>query len=289
MKKLLILLLGVLAVFGLASCSNSNSSETQSDSTTTASSSARGTLVVGMECTYQPFNWTETVATDTNVPISNLSGSYAEGYDVQIARRIATALDMNLEVKQLVWDALIPSLENNQIDMIIAGMSVTAARLEKIDFTDGYYKSAEVMVVSKDSQYANATSLADFSGATVAAQTGTVFADLVSQVVAVGATQGNNESNVSGIIRDIHAGVTDATILEEPAALGVIAGDPSLAMVTFADGQGFNVSEADITVNVGVKKGYDLTAQINTVLAGISSADRLALMTNAVKMYAAQN
>ena len=45
-----------------------------------------GQLRVGMECAYAPNNWQEAEASDTNVPIENVPGSFAEGYDVQWAR-----------------------------------------------------------------------------------------------------------------------------------------------------------------------------------------------------------
>ena len=57
-----------------------------------------GQLRVGMECAYAPNNWQESEASDTNVPIENVPGAYAEGYDVQWARIIADYLGLELEV-----------------------------------------------------------------------------------------------------------------------------------------------------------------------------------------------
>ena len=53
---------------------------------------SRGTLRISMECAYAPFNWTQTTATNGAVPLGN--GTYANGYDVQIAKYIAAELGM---------------------------------------------------------------------------------------------------------------------------------------------------------------------------------------------------
>ena len=113
-----------------------------------------GTLKVAMECAYEPYNWTETssdAATLGAVPISGegKEGQYANGYDVQIAQYVANKLGMNLEVYSYEWDSLIPALNSGAVDAIVAGMSPTAERREKIDFTDAYYESNLVVIYKK--------------------------------------------------------------------------------------------------------------------------------------------
>ena len=113
-----------------------------------------GTLKVAMECAYEPYNWTETssdAATLGAVPISGegKEGQYANGYDVQIAQYVANKLGMKLEVYSYEWDSLIPALNSGTVDAIVAGMSPTAERREKIDFTDAYYESNLVVIYKK--------------------------------------------------------------------------------------------------------------------------------------------
>ena len=116
---------------------------------------AEGQFRVGMECDYPPFNWTQVEADENSVPIDGGMG-YAGGYDVEIAKRIAEALDKELVVVKIEWDGLIPALNSGMIDAVIAGMSPTAERKITVDFTDAYYNSDLVIVVRKDSEYANA-------------------------------------------------------------------------------------------------------------------------------------
>ena len=103
-----------------------------------------------MECGYDPFNWTQLDDTNGAVPIKNGSvGTYANGYDVQIAKYIAAELGMKLEIYQYAWEGLIAAVQSSAIDGIIAGMSPTAEREEEVDFTDCYYVSNLVIIYKK--------------------------------------------------------------------------------------------------------------------------------------------
>ena len=130
-------------------------------------------LKVGMECGYQPYNWTQLTDEDGAVPIQGRKGQYANGYDVKIAKRIAEGLGKTLQVYAYEWDSLIPAVQSGALDLIIAGMSPTDERKEKVDFSEPYFNSNLVIVVRKDSAYASATTLADFSGAKIVAQSAT--------------------------------------------------------------------------------------------------------------------
>ena len=243
----------------------------------------KGVLVVGMECDYAPFNWTESTKSNTNIPISNVSGAYAEGYDVQMSVKIAKALNLSLEIKALSWDALIPSLKNGEIDMIVAGMSPTEERKKSISFTEGYYTSTHVMIIKNGSKYSSATQLSDFKDAKVAGQTGTIYADLVPQAVAAGAIAGTNLDTVPALINQIKNDVIDATIVEKPVAQGLCAADDTLDFVEFEAGKGFNVAVEDVMVSIGVRKECDFIDKINAALANISEAERNEMMLTAVQ------
>lgn len=111
-----------------------------------------GTLKVGMECAYKPYNWTETDGSSLGaVPISGegKEGLYANGYDVQIARYVANKLGMKLEIYSMVWDSLVPAVQSGTIDAIAAGMSPTADRKKEIDFSVTYYESNLVVIIKK--------------------------------------------------------------------------------------------------------------------------------------------
>lgn len=117
-----------------------------------APAATTGTLKIGMECAYEPYNWTDTEGTSLGaVPISSegQSGLYANGYDVQIAQYVANRLGLKLEIYAMEWDSLIPAVNSGAIDAIVAGMSPTAERSEQLDFTDTYYESNLVVIIRK--------------------------------------------------------------------------------------------------------------------------------------------
>ena len=91
-------------------------------------------LRVGMEAAYAPFNWTQDDNSNGAVPIEGTK-QYANGYDVQIAKKIAEAQGKKPLVVKTAWTGLIPALTSGKIDMIIAGMSPTAERRQEIDFS----------------------------------------------------------------------------------------------------------------------------------------------------------
>ncbi|MBQ1826663.1 MAG: transporter substrate-binding domain-containing protein [Erysipelotrichaceae bacterium] len=112
----------------------------------------KGVLKVGMECASEPFNWLdETGETFDAYPLSGegKEGMYCNGFDVLISRYIAAQLGYKLEIYEVDWDSLIPSVQSGKIDAIISSMSPTAQREEIIDFTDVYYDINLVVVIKK--------------------------------------------------------------------------------------------------------------------------------------------
>lgn len=274
MRKLILLLCVLLATFGLTSCSE----ESYPDGTEVPREEQ---FVVGLECAYQPFNWTEDKKTDTNYPISNIKGKFAEGYDVQIAKKIAAELGKTLVIKAIVWDSLITSLDTTEIDAIIAGMSDTEERRVSVNFTNAYYTSEEVCVVLKNSKYATATSINDFAGATAIGQKDTLYADLVTQLT--GANVGTPLGSVPDIITAMMNGKCDVTVVEKPVAQGLVAAHSELAFIEFDETNGFEVSPEDVAVCIALRKtDTKLLEDINAILATISDAERESLMATAV-------
>lgn len=269
---------------GTTSTSSSTASTTEAASTAAtaeASSGASATadsdvLRVGMECNYAPFNWTTTTTNEFTQPISGTD--YADGYDVVMATKLADAIGKKVQIVKLDWDNLILSLKNNQIDAIIAGMTDTPEREKEVAFTSPYYESEEVMIVKKDGKYASATSIQDFSGATVQGQMNTVYDEVIDQIK--GVTHQPAAETFPAAIQALQAGAVDGVVSELPVADGVVAANSDLSIVRFAEGQGF---EADTTVSVAVRKeDTDLKDQLEKALADISTDERNQLMEDAV-------
>ncbi len=159
----------LMGLFILAGCGNG----TTEDSSAADGSAESDAFVVGMEAGYPPFNWTQNDDSNGAVKIDGADG-YANGYDVQMAQKVADGLGKELVIVKTEWDGLVPALVSSKIDAIVAGMSPTDERKEAIDFSDSYYTTELVIVVKSDGAYANATTLADFADAKVTAQLNTL-------------------------------------------------------------------------------------------------------------------
>ena len=236
------------------------------------------TLRVGMECGYAPYNWQQVDANEYTAPIAD-NGGFADGYDVQIARRIAQDLGMELEIVRTEWDGLIPSVLSGNIDLIIAGMSPTEARKMTIDFTDNYYQSELVVVVSKEGAYAGAQSLSDLSGAVICAQLNTFHDTVIDQIP--GVIHATPRDTFPAMIVALNSNAIDGYIAERPGAEADVMANPGLTYVSFAEGQGFVASQDDTAIAIGLAYDSPYKDQINQTLAGIPEAERLQIMVDA--------
>ena len=184
MKKLLSIIMVLTMTLSLAACGGSAApAATEAPAAATAAGSdvpaglEDGVLTIAMECAYAPYNWTQTDDSNGAVPIANVPGSYANGYDVMIGKKIAEANGWQLEVIQSDWDSLVPGVQSGTFDAVIAGQSMTAERAEQVDFAGPYFYATIVCVTKADGKFANAASIADLAGGSCTAQIATIWYD----------------------------------------------------------------------------------------------------------------
>lgn len=272
MKKLLTLVLALVLTFSFAAC---NKVDAKKDLDNV---NEKGVIVVGMECAYAPYNWATTTQSEFTAKVSN--GKFADGYDVQVAKHIAKELGVNLEIKAIEWDGLIPALQSGEIDMVIAGMSPTEKRKLSIDFSDTYFDSELVMVVLKDGAYANASKLSDFSGAKITGQLNTFHYNVIDQIN--GVKKQTALADFAALIQSLASGAIDGYVCERPGAISAVSANSAFTYVEFADGQGFVCDPAESSISVGIRKGSSLTSKINDALKKLSSAQRTQMMDDAI-------
>lgn len=248
--------------------------------------STEGVLRVGMEANYAPFNWTQSNDANGAVPIANSDGEYANGYDVYIAKELAKKLDLELEIIKTEWDGLPPALLSGAVDVIIAGMSPTEERKQQIDFSHRYYLSDLVIVLEKDSEYMEAKSLEDFQGAKLAGQMNTFHYDVLDQMENL--TEKKEMQDFPVMISATITGDIDGYVSERPGAMAAVSSNPNLDYVIFDEGQGFDTSEEDTSIAVGIRKNSPLTEKINQALSEISEDERNAAMEQMVELNVAE-
>ena len=253
-----------------ATTDDSSDASADADASTEAATLGDGTtLRVGMEAAYAPYNWQVSEASEYTIPIENVSGAYADGYDVQVAKMIAEALGMEPVAVKLDFAGLIDALNNGQIDIVCAGMSVDPDRAQSADFSDSYIDDDIVMITTQDSSYAGATTFADLAGASVMGQAATMYDTVIDQIPDINhMTPGET---VPIVVESLASGTSDVitySMLSVPKLLETYPNFVELEMEDKFEG-------SVMPDNAAIAKGQDaILEQINEVINAIPEDER---------------
>ena len=288
MRRIIAIALAAIMLLTLAACGAAPQNETQSTAENIPGSS-NNVLTVGMECAYAPYNWTQIDDSNGAVPIVNSPGTYANGYDVMIAKRIADYYGWDLEVMALEWDGLHPALNAGTIDVAIAGQSMTADRMAEVDMAGPYYYATIVCLTRADSPLANATSIADLNG-TCTSQSGTIWYDTCLPQIE-GAQIQSPAASAPDMITALATGMVDFVCTDLPTADGAVAKNPDLVVLNFAGTEGdfrfATEEERAENVNIGVSVGKgntELQKMLNDYLATLNEEVFNKTMEEAIKI-----
>ena len=239
-------------------------------------------LRIGMSCNSAPYCWTQTTDEHGAVKVAYSDDEYAYGNDVIVAKKLAEALDMKLEIHKIEWEGLPPAIVSGKIDAAIAAMGITEKRKESVDFTIPYYYANIVALVRKDSPQASAQSIADLKGSSVTSQINTLWYDKADQIPEVKKLPPID--TIPAMIVALQSGKCDVLIVDIPTALSAAYVNPELMMVEFAEGKGFQTSSEDVELGIAVRKGNkELVEAMNSVLATMTDEDRAAIMDEAIR------
>ena len=295
MRRITCLVLSLMLALSLAACGSGSTASTTAaaaDAAETAAAAAStgvedGVLTIAMECAYAPYNWMQGDDSNGAVPISNVPGSYANGYDVMIGKKIAEANGWELEVIQADWDSLVPGVQTGIYDAVIAGQSMTAERSEQVDFAGPYFYASIVCVTKKDSPYATATSIADLAGGKCTAQIATIWYDQCLPQID-GALVQTAAETAPAMLMALETGSVDFICTDMPTAQGAVAAYPNMTILDFSGTDGdFQFSDEvraeNVNIGVSVKKGNtELKNMIDSVLSTMTADDMNALMEQAI-------
>ena len=251
MKKPLILLLGLLLLaLAAAGCGGAPAKpEAKKDAKPAVSRidqiKKNGKLILATG-NYRPFEYHDE---KTNKVI---------GYDIDVAEAIAKKIGVPLEVKEMQFTGLIPTLQNGQADLVIAAMYITPARKEVVDFADPYMDTGMVVAVRKDDTVIKGPN--DLNGKVVGVKTGATSEKVAQELNEKGAkiTIKSYKETVDYLL-DLQNGRLDAAINDLLNQLEYNKANPNVKIV----GEPFTKAQLGIAVKKGDKELLDL---INTVL-----------------------
>ncbi len=278
MRRLTAIALALLMLLSLTACSTSSS---------VPSGVEDGVLTVAMECAYAPYNWTQGDDSNGAVPISNVPGSYANGYDVMIAKMLCEANGWELEIIQSDWDSLVPGIQTGTFDAVIAGQSMTAARAEQVDFAGPYFYATIVCVTKADSPFASATSIADLAGGSCTAQLATIWYDQCLPQIQ-GANIQTAAETAPAMLMALETGMVDFICTDMPTAQGALAAYPDMVILDFSGTDGdFQFSEEvraeNVNIGISLMKGNTVLKDLlDKLLSTMTAEDFNALMAQAI-------
>jgi polar amino acid transport system substrate-binding protein len=171
MKKVLSILMTGILMFSLVACSSDTTSVSGSEKTlsTIEKIQANKKVVIGTAPGYLPFE------------MKDVQGNFV-GYDIDIGMAIAEAIGVPVEFKQYEFSGLIPALQTGDIDMIIAAMTIRGDRALAVSFSNPYYSTGQVLMVSGNDTTTKSWQDLDVTGKTIAVSQGTTGALLAKQL-----------------------------------------------------------------------------------------------------------
>ncbi|MEM9923987.1 MAG: ABC transporter substrate-binding protein/permease [Cyanobacteria bacterium P01_D01_bin.50] len=224
---------------------------------TWASSLDKETLTMITSPDYPPYEFYETKGGERKIV----------GFDIDIANYIQKELGFKLKIVQSDFNGLIPALQANRADFVMAGMTPTPQRRKNVDFSIIYYEAQDTIVALKSR---NLKKPEDLSGKIVGVQLGTIQEQNAKQISEkVADIQLKKLNKVPEIVQEIKAGRIDAAIVEDTVALGFVKANPELQ---------FNIIPSIENASgsaIAFPKGSQLVEPFNDVLRKMKSNGKL--------------
>lgn len=253
LKKLLALGLVAVLATGLVGCGNKSSDNSGGNQTALEQIKKNKKLVVATSPDYPPFEFM----------VSENGKSKIVGADIDLAQKIADKLGVELEIKAMDFDALLPALQAGKVDMVITGMTPNEKRKKAVDFSDIYFKGENAVIVNaKDA--GKFTSEDQLKKAKLGVQKGSTQETYVKDNLKV--TNYKALVAVPDLIADMKNGNIDAVVLNSKVA-------------------GINVTKYDgikVVENLKLTSGGDEEAMAVAIKKG-DNADLIKLTNEVIK------
>lgn len=207
----------------------------------------RGKIVLGTSADYPPYEFHKLINGKDEIV----------GFDIEIARKIADDIGVELEIVDMKFDGLLAALVTNDVDFIVAGMAPTPERAESVDFSISYYAGKQKLIVRKDDA-AKLKEPKDFKGLKIGVQKSTTQEDIAVEKFTDAEIVGL--SKITDLVLELNNNKIHGIILSEPVAQAYVAQNKNLYMAEVTLGEEPNVA---VALNKGNK---DLQDSINETL-----------------------
>lgn len=254
MKKLLTFALALTMVLALCACGQKDDD--------------KKVLVFGTSADYPPF---EFHILDEN------GKDKIVGIDVAVARKVAEDMGYELQIVDIAFENLLNNMGRGDVDFVMAAMEIDAEgeRVNAADYSDPYYTDEAPLILVRKGTEGNFTSLDDFAGKTVGAQTATTKADLVADQM-----PGANAlllTAVPELVNNLVFEKCDAVVLDAAVAQKYAETNGDVVILPLSLGEAAEPYRA--WVAKGDPKG--LLEAINRTIASLTDEDMAAIIEEA--------
>ncbi|MFC0401845.1 ABC transporter substrate-binding protein [Paraburkholderia rhizosphaerae] len=196
------------------------------------------------------------------------------GFDIDMIHALCAQMHANCTLVQLSWDGLIPALQAEKIDAIVASVAITAERKQKVAFTEKYYNTPRRLVVAKNSPIKDATP-AELKGKRVGVQRGTLGDKYATAYWVPNGVQLVRYATQDEVFLDLRSGRIDAALQDATAAYSGFLTKPEGANYQFVGGPIVGTTPEQKTLlgegyGIPVRKSDDdLRLQLNQAIDAI--------------------
>ena len=198
MKKLLSILTALTLAVSLAACSGGDKG------LTAEKIKEKGTLTVGCSADFPPYEFHDLTGGDDKIV----------GFDMDLIKAFADELGVKLEIQDMDFDMLVPSLAEGKLDLVISGLTPTEEREKVVDFSKEYFVTQQCVVTKKEN-IGKFTDEASLKNHKIGVQLGSLQEEIAKKIEGAQLTK---YPVIMSLMMELETNKIDAIIIAKPVA-----------------------------------------------------------------------
>ncbi|MBC3515139.1 transporter substrate-binding domain-containing protein [Neobittarella massiliensis] len=278
-------LAAVSALSLLAGCTNADAADAASGKSKDklAQIKERGKIVVGMNAEFAPYEFHASVD----------GKDVVAGFDVSLAKEIAKDLGVDLEIKEMEFESLLGALSADQCDILISGLAITDKRKQQADFSKGYYKGKNVLLVNKENMSGTDTVEA-LTGKNIGIQMSSTQQEFAKKYLEPQGTQITYIGSMNTLLLSLTAKQIDGIVTDDLVSRTIALSNPQLTVnqkcVLPEDSEATAENPDADSVGVAMPKGQDgLREEINKTIDRLQQSGDMERFIDEACQLSAQN
>jgi polar amino acid transport system substrate-binding protein len=200
-----------------------------------------------------------------NPPYEFMRDGEIVGFDIDLITEIGRHLGKKIEFKNMEFHSLLAALSSNNVDMVLAGLSITPDRQGRVEFSLPYTSATIAVLFRKEDNFQGVTSINQSHK--IGAQLGTIYSHVAHDFAVKYQSKVNSLSSNLLLIEELKAKRLDAIVLEESQAENFIKMYPKLSK--------FLINEYSSSFAIALPRGSKLKTNIDHTIKSLKSQGAL--------------